>query len=244
MARAKTPGRVLLLGMSGLWEPGLEASLGSIPGPTVSLRAYVDAGPDPAAQPAALFDQSWYLRTAPALAGSRWPPLAHYLVVGDSHNLSPHPLFDGPGYRARHGAEMAAHRLTALEHFLFRGAAQGADPHPLFDARHYVDQSEELAESGENPLIHYLRKGWRDGLSPHPLFAGDWYLERYPEARAAGVAPLLHYLTAGAAGGLDPHPLFDTAHYRRQRYGALRGVALLDYLAGGARTRRSPSPHF
>ena len=244
LARGKGPGRVVLLGSSGLWEPGLEVSLGSTPGPTLSLGAYVAAGPNGAAQPAALFDQSWYLGSAPALAGSRWPLLAHYLIVGDSHNLSPHPLFDGPAYRARHGAEMAARRLTALEHFLFEGAAAGANPHPLFDVRHYVGQSDEVADSGENPLIHYLRAGWRQGLDPHPLFAGGWYLERHPQAAAAEVAPLLHYVTAGAAEGLDPHPLFETAHYRRQRFAATHGIALVDYLASGARARRSPSPHF
>ncbi len=244
VVRAKTPGRVLLVRLSGLWEADLTVSLGSTPGPTATIPNYVSAGPDAAFQPAALFDQSWYLGTAPALVGSRWPPLAHYLVVGDSHNLSPHPLFDGPAYRARHGAAMSLRRLTTLEHFLFEGAAQGANPHPLFDVRHYVGQSEELARTGENPLIHYLRAGWREGLEPHPLFAGAWYLERYPQAQAAGIAPLLHYVTAGAAEGLDPHPLFDTAHYRRQRYGALRGAPLVDFLVSGARARRSPSPHF
>jgi hypothetical protein len=244
LARAKTPGRVMLLKASGLWEPDLEASLGSTPGPTVNLNAYVQAGPDAAAQPRALFDQSWYLGAAPALTGSRWPPLAHYLVVGDSHNLSPHPLLDAPAYRARHGARMAAARLTALEHFLFEGAAAGANPHPLFDVRHYVGQSDEVAETGENPLIHYLRTGWREGLQPHPLFAGDWYLERNPEAQAAGVAPLLDYVTNGAAEGLDPHPLFDTAAYRRQRHGGLRDEPLSDYLRTGARAGKSPSPFF
>ena len=244
LARAKTPGRVLLLRASGLWEPELEASLGSTPGPTVSLKAYVEAGPDAGAQPRALFDQSWYLAAAPALAGSRWPPLAHYLVVGDSHNLSAHPLLDGPAYRTRHGARMAAGRLTVLEHFLFEGAAAGADPHPLFDLRHYVGQSDEVAATGENPLIHYLRTGWREGLEPHPLFAGAWYLERYPHAKAAGVAPLLHYVTAGADEGLDPHPLFVTAHYRRQRHGGLRGEPLSDYQRTGARGGKSPSPLF
>ncbi|HZZ70326.1 MAG TPA: hypothetical protein VFE18_19320, partial [Phenylobacterium sp.] len=199
MARAKTPGRVLLLQVSGAWEADLDHSLGSTPGPTGLLSDYVRAGPDPAAQPRALFDQSWYLERAPALAGSRWPPLAHYLVVGDGHNLSPHPLLDAPAYRARHGAEMSVRRLTALEHFLFAGAAAGANPHPLFDVRHYVGQSDDLARTGENPLVHYLRIGWREGLEPHPLFAGAWYLARHPHAQAAGVAPLLHYVTSGAA---------------------------------------------
>jgi hypothetical protein len=244
LARAKTPGRVMLLQGSGLWEAGLALSLGSIPGPTLRLKAYVDAGPDPAAQPAALFDQSWYLEHAPGIAGSRWPPLAHYLVVGDGHGLSPHPLLDAPGYRARHGAAMSVRRLTALEHFLFEGAAEGADPHALFDTRFYVGQSDELAETGENPLIHYLRAGWREGLEPHPLFAGAWYLARNPQAETAGVAPLLHYVTTGAAEGLDPHPLFDVAHYRRQRRGAVRGEPLSDFLATGARAGKSPSPLF
>ena len=244
LARAKTPGRVLLLRSSGLWEPDLATSLGSTPGPTVRLGDYVRAGPDAAAQPRALFDQSWYLNNAPALAGSRWPLLAHYLVVGDGHNLSPHPLFDAPAYRARHGAKMSVARLTALEHFLFEGAAEGADPHPLFNLRFYVGQSDELAQTGENPSIHYLRTGWREGLEPHPLFAGAWYLEQNPEAQAAGIAPLLDYVTKGAAEGLDPHPLFDTAYYRRQRHGALRGDALSDFLASGARALKSPTPHF
>jgi Glycosyltransferase WbsX len=244
MARAKTPGRVLLLQLSGLWEPDLDVSVGSTPGPTVDLKAYVAAGPNAGAQPRSLFDQSWYLERAPALAGSQWPPLAHYLVVGDGHNLSPHPLLDAPAYRAKHGAKMSVGKLTALEHFLFEGAAQGANPHPLFDVRHYVGQSDDLARTGENPLIHYLRTGWREGLEPHPLFAGAWYLAQNPEAEAAGIAPLLDYVTKGGAEGLDPHPLFDTAYYRKQRRGGAHGDALSDYLAAGARAIKSPSPHF
>jgi hypothetical protein len=244
LARAKTPGRVLLLQLSDLWELDLAVSLGSTPGPTGLLGDYVRAGPDAAAQPRALFDQSWYLERAPALVGSRWPPLAHYLVVGDGHNLSPHPLLDGPAYRARHGARMSAAKLTTLEHFLFEGAAAGANPHPLFDVRHYVGQSDELAATGENPLIHYLRTGWREGLEPHPLFAGAWYLEQNPDARAAGIAPLLDYVTKGAAEGIDPHPLFDTARYRKQRHGVMRGDPLSDFLLSGARAGKSPTPHF
>jgi hypothetical protein len=244
LARAKTPGRIALLRASGLWESDLDISLGSTPGPAVSLGDYVRAGPDAAFQPAALFDQSWYLAHAPALAGSRWPPLAHYLVVGDGHGLSPHPLLDAPAYRARHGAAMSAGRLTALAHFLFEGAADGAAPHPLFDLRFYVGQSEEVAASGENPLIHYLRTGWRQGLEPHPLFAGAWYLEQNPDAQAAGIAPLLHYVTTGAGEGLSPHPLFDLAWYARQRFGAGRGDPLLDFLSVGARAGKSPTPLF
>ncbi|HEX2801959.1 MAG TPA: hypothetical protein VHN73_07840, partial [Phenylobacterium sp.] len=219
LSRGKTPGRMLLLAGSHVWDEALDVGLGSTPGSTAGLAAYVRAGPNPGVQPRALFDQSWYLGHASGLAGSRWALLAHYLVVGDSHNLSPHPLLNAPAYRARHGARMAARRFTALEDYLFEGAAEGVDPHPLFDTRFYVGQSGDLAISGENPLIHYLRAGWREGLEPHPLFAGNWYLEMNPDARAAGVAPLLHYVTTGAPEGRDPHPLFDGAWYARQGRG-------------------------
>lgn len=243
MARAKTPGRMLLLADSGVWDKAITQSLGSSAGPTAGLFAYVAAGPDAAFQPRALFDQSWYLANAPGIADSRWPPLAHYLVVGDGHNLSPHPLLDARAYRARHGAEMTEGRPSALQHFLARGAAEGADPHPLFDVVYYVAQCEEVAASGENPLIHYLKGGWRQGLEPNPLFAGAWYLQQNPDAADAGVAPLLHYVTVGAAEGRDPHPLFSTAHYRRQRMGAPQD-ALSHFFMSGARQLKSPTRLF
>jgi hypothetical protein len=245
LARAKAPGRMLLLRASGVWEAGLEESLGSVAGPTAALADYVKAGPNPSVQPRALFDQSWYLEQASGLVGSQWAPLAHYLVVGDSHNLSPHPLLDAPAYRGRHGAKMAARRMTALEHFLFEGATQGVSPHPLFDVAHYVGQAEAVAETGENPLMHYLRIGWREGLDPHPLFAGSWYLAQNPDAAAAEIAPLLHYVLAGAAEDRDPHPLFEAGWYRKQTRSRMRGAdALSDFLRAGARELRSPSPNF
>ncbi|MET0271860.1 MAG: glycosyltransferase family 4 protein [Phenylobacterium sp.] len=243
MARGKTPGRMLLLATSGAWLPELEQGLGSIAAPALGLAGYVRAGPDPAAQPRALFDQAWYLDRATGLAGSRWPPLAHYLTLGDAAGLSPHPLFDARRYRARHGEALAATGLTALQHFLAHGAAQGADPHPLFDVKHYIGQSDSLADSGENPLVHYLAGGWREGLEPHPMFDGAWYLARYPQAAQAAIAPLLHYVTAGAREGFDPHPLFDTAWRRAQGVGWARGGdPLSDLLLG--RGQKSPTPHF
>jgi len=246
LARGRWPGRTLQLARSGLWLPRLAEGLGWGGGPTVSLPRYVRAGPDPQIRPKALFDQVWYLEKNPELMGGQWPPLAHYLVLGDPQGRSPHPLFDARDYRARHAVKVAASRQSALQHFLFTGAQEGFDPHPLFDLRWYVGRCEELAETGENPLIHYLRQGWREGLDPHPLFAGDWYLEHNPQAAEAGSAPLLHYVMFGAAEGRDPHPLFDAAWYSARR----RDVAgsgydpLSHFVRVGARQRSSPGPHF
>ncbi|MCR5877546.1 glycosyltransferase family 4 protein [Phenylobacterium sp. J367] len=193
LARGKTPGRTLLLASSGAWHMDLETALGSVADEPHGLLDYVRAGPDPAVQPKALFDQAWYLDRAPGLAGTRWAPLAHYLVQGDLEGRWPHPLVEPKRVRT------PGSRLTALQDFLFEGAAEGRDPHPLFYLRHYVGQCEAVARTGENPLSHYLREGWRAGLDPHPDFAGGAYLNRTPGAAEAGIAPLLHHVTQGAA---------------------------------------------
>jgi len=246
LARGKWPGRALLIMMSGTWRDQELHGLGGSPNLALTLDAYVRAGPDPAAQPRALFDQAAYLARAPELAGSRWAPLAHYLTLGDGAGYDPHPLISIADYRLRHGESLEASGLSVLQHYQLVGAAEGFDPHPLFDLRHYVGQCEAVAASGEDPLVHYLREGWRQGLDPHPLFANDWYLERYPEVAAAGVAPLLDYVTGGAELGRDPHPLFDGAWYA-ERYRDLRVPGfnpLAHFVRFGAREHRDPCPHF
>jgi hypothetical protein len=246
LARGKWPGRVLQIARSGLWRPGLSQALGYGGGRATTLARYVRAGADPKALPRALFDQAWYLQANPELASTAWPPLAHYLVLGDAKGRAPHPLFDVRGYRARHAVKIAASRLTALRHFEADGAREGFDPHPLFDLRHYVGQCEAVAESGENPLVHYLRRGWREGLDPHPLFANDWYLKINADRVDPNSAPLLHYVLHGAAEGRDPHPLFDAASYvaaRRDPPGPGFNP-LIHFLSAGAAERRNPSRHF
>lgn len=246
LARGKWPGRALLISMSGVWRPETLSGLGGEPGLTRGLRDYVQAGPDDAALPRALFDQGAYLARAPELAGSRWAPLAHYLTLGDASGLDPHPLVHVADYRLRHGAAVEASGLSVLQHYLLVGAAQGFDPHPLFDVRHYVAQCQTVADSGEDPLSHYLREGWRQGFDPHPLFANDWYLQRHPEVAAAGISPLLDYVTGGAELGRDPHPLFDGAWYA-ERYRDLQTPGfnpLAHFVRFGAREHRDPGPHF
>jgi len=83
LARAKWPGRAALIARSGLWDFGLTCGLGRDGGAASGLVSYVRAGPDGGANPKALFDQAWYLERNDDLAGSRWAPLAHYLVAGD-----------------------------------------------------------------------------------------------------------------------------------------------------------------
>jgi GT2 family glycosyltransferase len=246
LARAKWPGRAALIARSGLWDFSLTQGLGREGGEAKGLIAYVRAGPDSVAHPKALFDQTWYMERNSDLVGSRWAPLAHYLVAGDKECRDPHPLFDLKDYRGRHAVKIAATGLSALQHFVHKGAVEGFDPHPLFDLRYYVGQAEEVADSGENPLVHYLREGWRKGYDPHPLFAGDWYLATNPDVAARKTAPLLHYVTSGAAEGRSPHPLFDTVWYldRYRDAAPLGSSALAHFLESGLEQRRDPSAHF
>lgn len=232
----RSSGRALIIARSGVWEDGdLRA-----------MAAYARRGADPAVQPAAIFDQAWYLKGRSDLAGSRTSPLVHYLLHGGGEGASPHPLFDSEFYAGANAAELAATGLTPLEHFVRVGAAQGRDPHPVFSIAHYARQAPDLIASGGNPISHYLHTGWRRGLSPHPLFAADFYSAQMADLGAPEIAPLVHYLTEGAAHGLRPHPLFDPNWYRGQNPDVVEGgfEPLSHYAAAGGAEGRHPSPWF
>ncbi len=240
LGRAGALGQALVIARSGVWrESGhsFAARLRDL----AAISAYARRGGDPEAEPAALFDQAWYLAANPDVAGGRMSPLAHYLLRGGAEGRSPHPLIHGGFYAARHGATLGATGLTALEHFVRVGAAEGRDPHPVFSLEHYVGQAPDLVESGANPLSHYLELGWRRGLAPHPLFAPDFYL-----AAADAEPPLVHYLRAGARAGARPHPLFDPAAYRALYPDVDEGghEPLSHYVMAGGIEGRNPSAWF
>lgn len=227
------PGRALVLGRSGVWRGAGFGAMG----------AYVRRGPDPAAQPAALLDQAWYLETYPDVTAARMSPLVHYLLRGADEGRSPHPLFDAGFYAAGNAHDLAATGLSPLAHFVRIGAGRGRDPHPLFDIAHYLGQVPELIETGENPLDHYLRTGAAEGLSPHLLFQPDYYLSQLQPSERAAV-PLVHYLTEGSARGLKPHPLFDPAWYE-QRYPEAAGhEPLTHFVQVAGEQLQSPGPWF
>ncbi|MFC3068725.1 hypothetical protein [Phenylobacterium soli] len=234
LARLGPPGQALVIAAAGVWRGG---SLGAI-------AAYARRGPEPAAQPATLFDQAWYLAANPDVAAARVAPLAHYLLSGAREDRSPHPLIEGPWYRRQNAQALAATGLSALEHYVKEGAARGREPHPVFDSAHYLAGAGDIA-AGETPLEHYLRVGASRGLSPHPLFDPVWYGKQ--ARRSAKDAPaLVHYLTVGWRKGFSPHPLFDPAWYLLQNGDVAQAGTepLTHFLATGAREGRSPGPWF
>lgn len=238
LEKLRSLGRALVIARSGLWD--------SEAGGLRAMAAYARRGPDPTVQPAALFDQAWYVAGRPDLAASRGCPLTHYLVHGAAEGASPHPLFDGAFYAQRNAADLARTGLGPLEHFVRLGAAQGRDPHPLFSLEHYVRQAPDLVASGANPLRHYLDQGWRRGLSPHPLFAHDFYVAQMAAAGAPEGPPLVHYIVSGSAAGLKPHPLFDPLWYGAEYpdVGESRLEPLSHYVIAGGAEGRHPGPWF
>ncbi len=240
LTRFKARGQARIILRAGVWHGSGD--------PEADLKAvtdYVERGADPAAQPAVLFDQAWYLETYPDVTASGLAPLVHYLLRGADEGRGPHPLFDVGRYVALNGEALAASGISPLEHYHRLGAACGRDPHPLFEVGHYLAQAADYAPQIEDPLSHYLRIGWTRGLSPHPLFDPAWYRRRLAEDEVEG-PPLVHYLTRGWKLGLSPHPLFDPTWYlaRNPDVAEAQTDPLSHYVAIGARELREPTLWF
>lgn len=118
--------------------------------------------------------------------------------------------------------------------------------HPLFDALWYLDQNQDVASSGVDPLLHYITQGWREGRNPNPLFDTNWYLRQNPDVSAAGENPLVHYVLFGWREGRAPHPLFDAEWYLKQNpdVAAAEENPLVHYVLFGWREGRAPHPLF
>ena len=87
----------------------------------------------------------------------------------------------------------------------------------LFSAVWYLDQYQDVADAGVDPVQHYLSHGAAEGRDPGPEFSTIGYLERYPDVVKAGVNPLLHYLRGGKAEGRTTSP-FTNPHNTKRAY--------------------------
>lgn len=142
--------------------------------------------------PGPLFDLGHYLvQGAGPDAGE--DPIAHYLRIGWTLGLSPHPLFEPAWYAAQ-----ATIEGPPLVHYLTTGWRQGLSPHPLVDPAWCLERSPDLAQAGVEPLTHYLTHGAAEGRDPGPWFATGRYVAQRGEGLPAGRNPLVDYLQGGA----------------------------------------------
>ncbi|HEY8003147.1 MAG TPA: hypothetical protein VIE16_02910 [Phenylobacterium sp.] len=174
------------------------------------VRHYVLSGWREGRDPAPWFSTRAYVEANPEVAKAGWNPLHHYLAVG-----------------RREGREVV--RSLWADDYLLRQARQGLEPAwdfgsltgeglaadeeraarrrerelvaTEFDVAFYLENSPDVAKTGDDPLDHFLASGWREGRDPNESFSVADYLESYPDVAEADLNPFLHYLMAGRAEG-------------------------------------------
>jgi hypothetical protein len=159
-----------------------------------------------------LFDEAYYRRRYPDVAGSRLAPLAHWVLKGAYEGRSPHPLFDCAFY-LRTNPDVASTSVNPLYHYLTRGAFEGRSPHPLFDVVYYLSTNPDVRNARAEPLFHFVTSGGREGRNPSTFFDCLYYLRMYPDVAESGTNPLVHYLLDGWREGRMPSAVFDSRYY-------------------------------
>jgi len=77
----------------------------------------------------------------------------------------------------------------------------------LFDSRYYLEQYQDVAKAGCDPLMHFIDFGANEGRNPSPLFDTAYYCRSNPDVVAEGVNPLLHFILHGRNEGRLPRSL-------------------------------------
>ena len=147
-----------------------------------------------------LFDREHYLAQIEPSELRGMSPLRHYVLIGDSANLSPTPLFDLRHYDAHAGPRYGINRLL---HYGLVSRFQGVSPTPWFDAEYYLQSNPDVAQSGMDALEHFQRWGWREGRSPLPGVDMRRLLGSQPGLRVSKGNPLSLFATGHLAHHLN-----------------------------------------
>lgn len=199
-----------------------------------------------AAAATGLFDAAYYTRTNADVAAEGWPPLEHYIRVGEAEGRRPNPYFEPAHYWVGGAGLDPPPAFPLLLHYRWVGEAAGISPGPFFDPVWYRTQY-EVAEDA-SPLADYLARPDRGARLPSPaLYAVAWlmpyrasppeedrfarFLDDMPDASArhepdagviaeAGAFDSNHYLINGSdvhAAGLEPIQHFCAFGWREGR---------------------------
>ena len=114
----------------------------------------------------------------------------------------------------------------------------------LLDSQYYLEQNQDIAALGIDPLTHFLERGWMESRNPNRYFDCKYYIEHNPDVRLSTVNPLVHYVIYGEAEGLRPCALFDPTWYRDHHGLEPDVLALSHYLANCRTGAASPHPDF
>ncbi len=115
-----------------------------------------------------LFDQEWYLKQNPDVAGWGVSPLLHYINSGEAEGRNPNPLFNVRWY-LEHYQDVKETAVSPLYHYINFGWKEGRWPNPLFNVPWYLKENPDVASAGYEPLYHYQRFGCKEGRAPNPF---------------------------------------------------------------------------
>lgn len=99
-----------------------------------------------------LFDEAFYRSQTSDLGGL--PPLLHYLALGWTRGLNPHPMFDVAWY-LEHYPDVAGAGVEPLHHYLTSGCWEGRDPSAWFSSEEYLRARPHLRHQRVCPLVHF-----------------------------------------------------------------------------------------
>lgn len=70
-----------------------------------------------------------------------------------------------------------------------------------FDEEYYLNEYEDVLNSGVHPAYHYLTKGHKENKNPNAEFVTSFYKYKYPEIVRYNLNPLVHYAKWGKHEG-------------------------------------------
>ena len=65
-----------------------------------------------------------------------------------------------------------------------------------FDVGFYLEQNQDVAHAGVEPIEHFIRFGWREGRDPSATFNVNEYLSNKVDVKESGINPLVHHVLA------------------------------------------------
>ena len=149
-----------------------------------------------------LFDSSFYLEQLSESERSEVAdPVWHYLIIGDTKDISPHPLFSPNLYR-KYNMLPSESALNTLYHYLSKLWRGRGITSVLFDSTSYAELYPDVAEEGMEPLRHYVEWGWRERRSNKTRWF-DWNEYRDPgDERAVDVVSWARQLLESELRGI------------------------------------------
>lgn len=187
------------------------------------------------------FDEKFYARQVPELAGQNKDALSRHFVEYGWHDLlDPSPDFSTSLYLERY-SDVRESAINPYFHYLVVGRSEGRESFPAqrvdeqealydtdlqferetiepeFDVEFYLKQLPPSAEISD-PIRHYLTIGCNALFDPSAEFSTSFYLTTNTDVAESGINPFFHYIVHGRNEGRLPHPSEEHDTVGEQKY--------------------------